>query len=892
MQAESYSSEDVRDLRRLARLYAVLSRVNEAIIRTTDEQTIFEAACKIAVDEGAFPLAWIGLFDHETGRLHVAAKAGRDEDYLDRITISLDPNVPEGQGPTAVSLRECRPFVNNDTASNPVMGPWRDEQLKRGFKSSASFPLIVVGACIGVITLYADTPGYFDAQEVRLLTALADDFSFALESIETARKRAEAEASLRDAYADLETRVQERTQTLRQSERRFRTLITATHDVVYRMSPDWLVMRQLSGQGFLADTETDHPRWLQQYIPESDRAMVLAAIATVIPTKGVFELEHRVVRADGTIGWVHSRAVPLLDEQGDISEWFGFAIDISERVHAEEALRRTQERLSLALGTAKMGVWEWDQQAANITARSEGVSSVLGLAQGETLNSGEFGFGLVHPDDLDHYKALVQRAAERNEGWHTEFRIIRPSDGNVAWLEEVATPTPDPVTGNTLYTGLVRDVTERKEVEEQRQQLLEGEQERVRLGHSMAETNAELASSLALEQTLPTVLERARADVGARVVAFADRAEDGWRIRELVGEAGPGLVPGFVFADREAPTLMRLLREREREVVPDVLAVENANRAMAARVGYRAYVAQPLIFHDEVTGALGIFFTEPKEPSEPELDYIRRLAFAISLAEESARRYETEHDIAEILQTALLSLPEAVPGVAFAHAYHSASETAQVGGDFYDVFEMGRGFVGVIVGDVAGKGLGASTLTSLVKNAVRAYASENGAVPARILELTNKLVFESTLSESFVTVFFGVVDVETGRLVYANAGHTTGALVARDGGLTLMPATGPVIGAFADMTFEQAERQLGGDETMFLYTDGLTEARSGDELFGEDRVFELLADLKGGNPARLVRGMIDEVLRFAGGHLNDDLAIFALRSIQAREPVPAKKVEV
>jgi len=94
-------------------------------------------------------------------------------------------------------MREGRPFINNDTATNPIVAPWREEQLKRGYLSSASFPLKIAGATIGVITLYRGTAQYFDEEEVHLLSVLAEDFSFALEAAEVARERAAAEEALR-----------------------------------------------------------------------------------------------------------------------------------------------------------------------------------------------------------------------------------------------------------------------------------------------------------------------------------------------------------------------------------------------------------------------------------------------------------------------------------------------------------------------------------------------------------------------------------------------------------------------------------------------------------------------------------------------------------------------
>lgn len=134
---------------------------------------------------------------------------------------------------------------------------------------------------------------------------------------------------------------------LRESEERFRTLVTATSNAVYRMSPDWSEMRQLRGGQFVSDTETLSRTWLQDYIHPDDQSRVLEAINGAIRTKGIFELEHRVLRADGSLGWTFSRAVPLKNADDEIIEWFGTATDITERKRTEDALFRSEKLATL-----------------------------------------------------------------------------------------------------------------------------------------------------------------------------------------------------------------------------------------------------------------------------------------------------------------------------------------------------------------------------------------------------------------------------------------------------------------------------------------------------------------------------------------------------------------
>lgn len=135
----------------------------------------------------------------------------------------------------------------------------------------------------------------------------------------------------------------ERTQAkLRESEARSRALVTAGTYSIYRMSPDWQIMYQLDSQT-LANTSDPIENWVEKYIPEDDRAVVFSAIQWAIDNKSLFELEHRVLLADGTVGWVLSRAVPLLDAQGEITEWFGAGSVVTERLDAIEKLAQELE---------------------------------------------------------------------------------------------------------------------------------------------------------------------------------------------------------------------------------------------------------------------------------------------------------------------------------------------------------------------------------------------------------------------------------------------------------------------------------------------------------------------------------------------------------------------
>ena len=177
-----------KKIARLNRMYAVLSGTNEEIIRSVDVGDLYEKACRILVEDGLFRMAWIGVIDKKSGMVSPVAHSGYDKGYVEKIRISVSPDVPEGLGPTGTAIREGRFFVNNDTENNPVMLPWREEALRRGYRSSAAIPIKREKSILGVLTVYSDETNYFDEDIVGLINSLAEDIAFATE-----HRRAEQE---------------------------------------------------------------------------------------------------------------------------------------------------------------------------------------------------------------------------------------------------------------------------------------------------------------------------------------------------------------------------------------------------------------------------------------------------------------------------------------------------------------------------------------------------------------------------------------------------------------------------------------------------------------------------------------------------------------------------
>jgi diguanylate cyclase (GGDEF)-like protein/PAS domain S-box-containing protein len=172
-------------IKRLSRVYAVLSEINALIVRVPDRQELFNEACRIAVDTGRFKMAWIGVIDSRTLEGRAVAWYGGKEDYVSQVKLTAGhEDTPDSRRPACRALRQSQPVICNDVATDPSMAELRDELLEREYKSLGCFPLTISGRPTAVLALYAAEPDAFDEAEARLLSELAGNISFALDHLE------------------------------------------------------------------------------------------------------------------------------------------------------------------------------------------------------------------------------------------------------------------------------------------------------------------------------------------------------------------------------------------------------------------------------------------------------------------------------------------------------------------------------------------------------------------------------------------------------------------------------------------------------------------------------------------------------------------------------------
>ncbi len=274
------------------------------------------------------------------------------------------------------------------------------------------------------------------------------------------------------------------------------------------------------------------------------------------------------------------------------------------------------------------------------------------------------------------------------------------------------------------------------------------------------------------------------------------------------------------------------------------------------------------------------------------LDITDRKAYEREIAEareEAQRRkqelFDREHHIAQVLQQTLVppELPSLVQGFAVTHRYQPASDEADIGGDFYDAFQLSDDMFAVMIGDVAGKGLRAAISVAAARYAIRSYAYLEPS-PARVLTLANDALCRGIfLGVGMHTVFFAVINSKTNTLTYANAGHEPPVVCGADGGVEELSVTGVPLAVVPGYTYGEQSRKLGPGGRLLATTDGITEAgKRGAELFGKQRVIDYFARAGHLTPDELADGLLNAATEHAGGKLQDDAAILILTFADTR----------
>lgn len=252
---------------------------------------------------------------------------------------------------------------------------------------------------------------------------------------------------------------------IHESEARFRAFVTASSDVMYRMSPDWSEMRELHGRNYLANTKKPSTTWLRKYIHKDDQEQVLVEIKKAIKSKAVFEMEHRVKRIDGSLGWTLSRAVPMLNDKGEIIEWFGTATDVTEQKEIEDNFHVSEKRYRRLFETSKDGILILDVKTRKITDANPFISELVGYTTLELIGKELWEIGFFK--DKVENKAAMQELL--TVGYiRYEDLPLKTKKGKSVHVEFVSNKYKE--NGHFVIQCNIRDITLRKMEQEELQE--------------------------------------------------------------------------------------------------------------------------------------------------------------------------------------------------------------------------------------------------------------------------------------------------------------------------------------------------------------------------------------------------------------------------------------
>lgn len=394
------------------------------------------------------------------------------------------------------------------------------------------------------------------------------------------------------------------------------------------------------------------------------------------------------------------------------------------------------------------------------------------------------------------------------------------------------------------------------------------------LSDTINSINAAIHSTLDFDQIMQHVVVDSVKGIVADAASIDMHENGNWYVRyisdlpkELLGQRLRG----------EDNMFLRFIEKSKKHVhISNTYTDKRVNTAFMKKHSICSLLAVPLIIKENVIGVMTFFYkTKEVTFSETEIDFANKVAASVSLAIENSNLYEAERNIAETLQEALLALPEEIHGIDFDHLYRSATAAARVGGDFYDLFELEHDKVCIIVGDVSGKGIEATSVASLVKNTIKAYAYQETS-PASILSKTNEVAIKISAPSVFVTVFMGVLNIKTGEIIYTSAGHPEPIIKSNYLEARLLKTRSPAIGVFSDQIFTDEKEILKKEECLIIYTDGITEARRNHDFFGEERLIKVINEFGIMTTKKTTEKIFEEVMSFSKGKLIDDAIILSI----------------
>ena len=568
--------------------------------------------------------------------------------------------------------------------------------------------------------------------------------------------------------------------------------------------------------------------------------------------------------------------------------------------------RELAEHLRLALDAAGLGTFRWDRATGAVTW-DERMEELFGFAPGTFDGTYESYLSAIHPEDRPLTVATVQEAMRTGEAYRVEHRVVL-ADGTIRWISGAGKPTLDADGVPNGAIGCSRDNTEaaRRRLEQEaaaeaarwaaeqerlhreRLELLAGVNEAIGVAGTVQEIMAGVVRAV-----VPRLADWCSIHVLTDPTARVPEVETFHVDPELVDYARE-LAEHHPY-DPDAPVgVPAIIRTGATEFFPDIdaalldaLDVDDEGRALVEQLALRSAVGVALRKRGRVIGALQFVMTHSRRRyTEDDVALAEAVAARVASAVENRRLAEQQHLIATTLQQSLLPerLP-AIPGLEASVRYWAVGEGTEVGGDFYDLFQVGDESWGAVVGDVCGTGPTAAALTSMARHNIR-QSAWRGDDPATIFGWLNRAMLEAS-TDGFLTAAYLEIRPHAGGgfdVDVASAGHPLPILVPNGGDARTVGRPGTLVGVFDEMRVHPVRVRLAPGDTLVLYTDGVTDVAPPHDL-DEDAVLELVggasrAGLHADGTADQIHRRLAEILPIP--RREDDIALLVLHACPDR----------
>jgi PAS domain S-box-containing protein len=846
-------ARDVTERRASEHRTNVLYRLTTAVGHARTEREVFDAALDALQRAIHTDRAAVLLLDDE-GVMRFRAWRGLSAAYRRAV---------EGHSPWRRGETDPRPIHVPDVETDPALRELRDTILGEGIRALSFVPLVHQGELFGKSMLYFDAPRSLTPIDLQLATSIADQVAFSL-------ARLRAERALEHARTQLELITFSSADGL--------TIQAADGSLVYAN----LAAARLSGcetvGEFLRDTPKYTERW--EMFDEHGNPVEPAQLPgrrAILGEENPEALLRVRDRETGAEYWRQIRATPATDEEGKILYAVNLFHDVTAERRAQEQLRFQAALLSAQAEASIEGILvvspdgrmvSWNRRFAEMWEISEDVLASRSdqLAISAVLSK------LVDPDAFR--RRITELYADPTAEASDELLLL---DGRL--FERHTKPLLDEVGASRGRIWFFRDATEDRR-REAAQRLL-------------AEAGEALASSLEDDARFDAVLDATlawKADMtglyveengAARLVGLRTSSPDTQAIGDEVLERFP-LEERLSDPTRQAIESGRPVLLTE---IPDELLREatggGALLKLARRLRLGSAVVVPIRSGGQVRGGLAVGLQiGDRRYDESDVEVLEALADRIAVAFDNSRLYRERDFVARSLQQGLLptEIPH-IPGLALAARYRAAGEGNEVGGDFYDVFEVREGVWGVAVGDVCGKGPTAAALTGVVRHTMRAAALRDDR-PSAVLALVNQAILRASPEDRFCTLAFGRIH-RSGDGVEVRlslGGHPAPILLRPDGTTEEIHEPGALLGLFPDPYLSETTVALAPGDTLVMYTDGVTDEQRDGEEFGVERLHRLLRSSAGLPPDRIAERIERAVEDFSAGPPRDDVAVLIVRT--------------